>query len=244
MTLDLSFDEVLTTTRAVRRRLDLDRAVDLETVRDCLRIAVQAPTGGSIERWRWVLVQEPDVREQVAEIYRAATAEVFKAAEAAAPSDNSRKAYKGARALAEVLERVPLLVFPCVEGEPRAWTVSGAATFYGSIIPAVWSFQLALRSRGLGSTYITAHLRAADAMAKVLGIPEGVTQVAMLPVAHTLGTDFKPAGREPVEGVTYLDRWGQGVPGWTRSAAVESSTTAYRSSAIQVCRPPTPGATT
>lgn len=217
MKLDLSVDEVLTTTRAVRRRLDLDRGVDMETVRECLRIAVQAPTGGSVERWRWLLVQDANVRKQVAVIYRTVTAEIFQAAEEAAPSDNSRRAYRGARGLAEVLERVPLLVFPCVQGEPRAWTSSGAATFYGSIIPAVWSFQLALRSRGLGSTYTTAHLRAADAMAEVLGIPVGVTQVAMLPVARTLGTDFRLAGREPVETVTYLDRWAQGVPGWTPS---------------------------
>lgn len=220
MTRQMTFDEVATTTRAVRRRLDLDRAVELEIVRECLRIAVQAPTGGSVERWRWLLVQGPALRKQVAEIYRSVTAEIFEAAQASAATDNSRKAYEGARALADVLEHVPLLVFACVEGEPRAWTSSGAATFYGSIIPAVWSFQLALRSRGLGSTYTTAHILAADAIASVLGIPDGVTQVAMLPVAHTIGIDFKPATRGPVEDVTYLDGWARGVPEWDKSARI------------------------
>jgi nitroreductase len=217
--LDLGFDEVLTTTRAVRRRLDLERPVDRETIRECLRIAVQAPTGGSVERWKWLIVEDRATRAKVADLYRSATAESFQRSQETAPSEESRRAYAGALLLADVLDRVPVLVFPCMDGAPRAWTTLGAAAFYGSILPAVWSFQLALRSRGLGSTFTTAHLLVEGQIGEVLGIPDGVTQIAMLPVAHTIGDDFKPANRGAVEDVTFLDTWGERVAGWDSGCA-------------------------
>lgn len=211
MMLDLTADELLSTTRSVRHRLDLDRAVELGVVRQCLELAVQAPTGGSVESWRWLLVRSADTRARIADIYREVTAELFEHRRATATSESSRRAYAGALALADVLDRVPLLVFPCVERRVAAHEPAALSAFYGSIIPAVWSFQLALRSRGLGSTFTTAHLRAAPAVAAVLGIPDTVTQIAMLPVAYTIGTEFKPATRRPVEEVTYLDTWAAAV---------------------------------
>lgn len=212
---------LLSTTRAVRRRLDLDRAVKLEVVRDCLRLAMQAPTGGSIERTRWILVTDREQRRAVADLYREATTESFLLAEETAMSEVSRKAYSGAGHLASVLERVPVLVFPCIAAVPPAATTHAIAGLYGSIVPAVWSFQLALRSRGLGSAYTTAHLRLERRFAELLDIPDGVTQVAMLPVAHTLGTEFKPAARGAVEDITYAESWGQKVPGWIAAPSPE-----------------------
>lgn len=205
-------DLLLSTTRAVRRRLDLDRPVDLGVVRDCLELAVQAPTGGSNERWRWLVVTDPERRREVAGLYREATEVAFRQAEEGAATEASRKAYAGARLLADLLDRVPVLVFPCVAAPAPEATTHAAAGFYGSIVPAVWSFQLALRSRGLGSTYTTAHLRLEQRFAALLGIPDGVTQIAMLPVAHTLGTGFKSAARGPVEDITYVDAWGTPFP--------------------------------
>jgi nitroreductase len=199
-------DLLLSTTRAVRRRLDLERPVDPATVRECLELAVQAPTGGAVERWRWLLVADPATKQAVADLYREVAAAPFRDALDQAQTPTSQKAYDGALQLADTLERVPLIVFPCMLGRPPE-TPYGAAGFYGSIIPAVWSFMLALRSRGLGSTYTTAHLRAEQRFAELLGIPADVTQIAMLPVAHTLGTSFRPAARGPVEEIIYVDRW-------------------------------------
>jgi nitroreductase len=176
-------------------------------VTECLRLAVQAPTGGNRQGWRWLVVTDPERRARVAEIYRAAALEPFTAALAAAPDEATRRAYQSALWLADVLPQVPVLVLPCVVGRVDPPTTNGYASLFGSIIPAVWSFQLALRSRGLGSTYTTVHLRREAEMAALLGIPEGVTQAALLPVAYTKGTEFRPAARRPVEEVTYIDGW-------------------------------------
>lgn len=204
----MDLDQALTTTRAVRRRLDLDRPVSLGVLKECLTLAFQAPTAGGVERWRWLFVTEKETRADIATLYREASVESFRAAHEAARNDSTRRAYAGALALAETLEHVPVLVIPCLNGEPRSWNNQSAAPFYGSIFPAVWSFQLALRSRGLGSTLTTAHLKVADRVGQRLAIPEDVTQVGLLPVAYTLGTNFKPATRATAEDVAFLERWG------------------------------------
>ncbi len=201
-------DEMLTTTRAVRKRLDLQRPVEPEVIEECLRLAIQAPSGGNRQDWRFLVVTDPQVKARLAENYRAGALDVFNAARDGATEEGSRKAYEGAVHLAETLEQVPVIVIPCQLGTLPGFTNQAAAGFYGSVIPAVWSFMLALRSRGLGSTYTTAHLRREAEVAAILGIPEGVTQIAMLPVAYTIGTDFKQADRMPVSGVAFRDRWG------------------------------------
>lgn len=206
----MTADELLTTTRAVRRRLDLERPVEDKVIEDCLGLALQAPTGGGRQEWRWLVVMGAETRSALADIYRAAAKEMFELRLATATDDASRKVYAGALHLAEILDRVPVLVLPCIQGRVDDGSSRSAASLYGSIIPAIWSFQLALRSRGLGSTYTTAHLRQEAAVARLLGIPADVTQVALLPVAYTRGQDFKPASRKPVKEVAFLDRWGSG----------------------------------
>ena len=206
-------DRLLTTTRAVRRRLDLHRPVDRSVVLDCLRIAIQAPSGGNSQPWRWLVIDDPDLVAAVAEEYRVAYGpyiEVQRAALAARGGDLDHPVLRSSDFLADHLHEVPVLVLPCLlarlEEEP---TVADTAGFYGSILPAVWSFQLALRSRGLGSCFTTLHLHREAEVASLLGIPATVTQVSLLPVAYTIGTDFKPASdRRPVEAVTYLNAWG------------------------------------
>ena len=210
MPLDLaSVDHVLTTTRSVRRRLDLSRPVEPEVIEDCLRLAIQAPTGGNSQGWRWIVVTDPGLRLQLAELYRdIATPYLAAGLENGAPSEQQQRVVDSAKYLADVLDQVPVHVIPCLYGELEgvpAWAAAGA---YGSIIPAVWSFQLALRSRGLGSVFTTLHLPHADRAAELLGLPAGVTPAALLPVAYTIGTDFRPAPRRPVDEVTFLDRWG------------------------------------
>jgi len=202
-------DRLLSTTRAVRRRLDLDRPVEREVVLDCLRLAVQAPTASNSQGWRWMVVTDPDKRALIAQAYREVGSAYLEQARDQAQDAQTIRVYDSAIELTQVLERVPVLVIPCVQLEYELANNAMAAGVYASVIPAAWSFQLALRSRGLGSVWTTLHLFQADRIATALGIPDAVMQVAMIPVAYTIGTDFTPAQRPPVEDITYWNSWGE-----------------------------------
>lgn len=202
-------DKLLSTTRAVRKRLDLGKPVEREVLLDCIRLSQQAPTGSNTQMWRWVVVLDPDKRRAIAEIYARGAQYLEEAKRGLAEDDHqTHRVYASADYLVEHLHEVPALVIPCVIGrppEPQQHVVT--ASIYGSILPAVWSFQLALRSRGLGSTYTTLHLGWEQEVAAVLNIPEQVMQVALLPVAYTVGTEFKVAQRQPPEEITHWDGW-------------------------------------
>lgn len=201
-------DRLLSTTRAVRRRLDLDRPVERDVLLECLRLAVQAPTGGNAQGWRWLFVTDPEKKEALADLYREAGAGYLASSRAAGTGDaQTDRVLDSAIYLSEHLGRVPVLLVPCLEGRPRAPKPVEAASFWGSILPAVWSFQLALRSRGLGSTFTTLHLAFERRAGELLGIPREYSQAGLLPVAYTVGTQFSPAARPPVEQITYWDRW-------------------------------------
>jgi nitroreductase len=206
-------DRLLTTTRAVRRRLDLTRPVDRKVVLDCLRIAAQAPSGGNTQRWRWLVVDDPEVRAGLADVYRRGFDPYIaeqKAAIVAAGGDENHPIVRSSAYLADHLAEVPVHVIPCLlDPLPERPTPAQVSGVYGSIIPAVWSFMLALRSRGLGSAFTTLHLEQEHEAREVLGIPNTVTQVALIPVAYTTGGDFRPAERRQVEEVTYWNRWRQ-----------------------------------
>jgi nitroreductase len=203
-----SIDWVLTTTRTVRRRLDLERPVDVDVVLDCLDLALQAPTGGDLQRWRWIVITDPAVKAQVRDVYVEALYEASGGRRASGDPAADRM-LDDAWHLARQLHRVPVLVLACIEGRTAPdRSQAQTAALYGSIYPAVWSLQLALRSRGLASAMTTVHLERHEAMAEVLGIPDRVTQAALLPVAHLLGHDLRRAPRRPVDDVAFADRWG------------------------------------
>lgn len=201
-------DALLSTTRAVRKRLDLDRDVPDDVLLECLQLAVQAPTGSNRQGWRWMVVRDADKKRQLAELYReAGGAYLAESAKTAPAGTQTGRVMDSANYLAENLERVPVMVIPMIIGRLETLETSAAAGFYGSIVPAMWSFQLALRSRGLGSCYTTLHLGREKEAAELLGIPDHITQAGLLPVGYTKGTDFKPATRDPVEQITYLDTY-------------------------------------
>jgi nitroreductase len=200
-------DELLSTTRSVRKRLDLERPVEREVILECLRLAVQAPTGSNEQGWRWMVVTDPAKRARIAELYSEAGAAYLEQA-AAEAEGQTRRVYESAFYLTKILDQVPVHVIPCIERRFDGAANGIAASAYGSILPAAWSFLLALRSRGLGSVWTTLHLFKEREVAELLGIPDDVTQVALFPVAYTIGTDFKPASRKPVEELTYWDEWG------------------------------------
>jgi nitroreductase len=204
-------DALLATTRAVRKRLDLERPVPREVILECLRLAVQAPTGSNQQGWRFVVVEDADRREKIAGYYAQAAGDYITKARdeiAARGEMQTARVYDSAAWLIDHLARVPVFVIPCIEGRPPADAANVMlASHYGSIFPAVWSFQLALRARGLGSVLTTLHLVHEREVAELLGIPDDIMQVALLPVAYTRGTDFKRAERPPVETITHWDRW-------------------------------------
>ena len=212
MKFDLAMtDELLATTRAVRKRLDLDRPVPREVLMECLELAVQAPTGGTSQGWRWLMVDDAEQRKALAELYRRAAKDYLSQAASAAGARGDRqteRVYNSASWLTDHLHEAPVHVVPCIEGRPPANAPAAMmAGLFGSIFPAVWSFQLALRSRGLGSVLTTLHLVHEQEAARILGLPDNLLQVALLPVGYTKGTDFKRASRPPVSTVTHWNRW-------------------------------------
>ena len=200
-------DHLLSTTRAVRKRLDLTRDVPRDVVLECLRLAVQAPTGSNSQTWRWVVVTDPDKRAELARLYTEGGRDYLAAAAGRESDDQTRRVYESALFLTEILDRVPVHVIPCIQGRADNLPNIMSASMYGSIMPAAWNFMLALRSRGLGSCWTTLHLMKEKDAAALLGIPDDVTQVALIPVAYTTGGDFKPAARPPIENITYWDSW-------------------------------------
>lgn len=203
-------DLLLSTTRSVRKRLDFERPVEREVLLECLQLAVQAPTASNRQTWRWVVVTDEDLRAKIADYYREAALPYLGEALAAAEGQGGqdKRVFDSALYLAENLERAPAFVIPCIEEDLGEMDRTGTIVALGSIIQAAWSFQLALRARGLGSTWTTLHLRHAKEVAELLGIPAGVTQVSLIPVAYTRGTDFKPAKRGPVTEITHWNQWG------------------------------------
>lgn len=200
-------DQLLSTTRAVRRRLDLDRNVPDDLLLRCIELAEQAPTGGDITSRRWLVVRDPEIKKKLADLYREAGGNrIVERAERHRGTGHPKQGVLDSAAhLAENLERVPVLVLATVWG---VHDDSGRPGLFDSVIQAAWSFCLALRSRGLGSAWTTLHLGKAKECAEVLGIPDDVTQVVLLPVAWTIGTEFKPASRRPASEIVWFDRWG------------------------------------
>jgi nitroreductase len=201
----MDVETLLTTTRSVRRKLDLDRPVEQEVITDCLRIAMQAPIAGNqLDSLRWMVVRDPALKAKIAEPIR----EVGRAAQEQYGHLVAERALASAKYLLDVIDRVPALVIACMRGKPEGGNAE-LSGFYGSAYPAIWNFQLALRARGLGSTISGYHLFGHEReVSDILGIPEDYTQIALLPVAYTTQRDFKPAARQPIEEITYFDGWG------------------------------------
>lgn len=200
-------DHLLSTTRAVRKRFDLDRPVERDVVLECIDLAQQAPSGGNTQGWRFVVVSDPELRLRLAELYRLAATGYLAQSVGDASDDQQLRVHASAVFLAENLERVPVHVLPCVYGRPSADATHNAG-LYGSILPATWSFMLALRSRGLGSVWTTLHLPHEAEAAELLGIPyDKVAQIGLIPVGYYTGETFRPVKRRPAAEITYWDGW-------------------------------------
>jgi len=203
-----SVDEALATTRVVRRRLDLDRPVDDQILLDCIDIAEQAPTGGNQTSRRWVIIRDQAKKDRLAELYMeaAGTWMIESSHKLAGSGHPQERVMKSAAYLAEHLAEVPVIVIPTIIGVHDG---SGRPGLFDSVIQSVWSFSVALRARGLGSAWTTAILNRESAMAELLDIPAGMTQIAMVPVGWTKGTDFRKAPRYPAREITYFNDFGR-----------------------------------
>ncbi|WP_246243046.1 nitroreductase family protein [Amycolatopsis pithecellobii] len=212
--LDLTPEELLTTTRSVRYRLDLNRPVDPALLRRCVELATQAPTGRHEQGWSFVVVTDPERRAALARLWRKGLGQGDRpmstdAMERAYVRPGSmERVWSGLRHLAENLHRVPALVVPCIEGRTDGLGADRQAGKWGSLFPAVWSFMLAARLHGLGTVLTTGNMPVEREVAELLGIPyDTVMQAAVIPVAHTVGTDFRAAPRIPVDDVLHWDKW-------------------------------------
>ena len=209
MLLELTPDELLTTTRAVRKRLDLERPVEREVLEECLALAQQAPTGSYKQDWHFVVVTDPELRAGLAELWRKGGEKYLAGVEKPEEIPGMMgRVLGGVFHLRDHLHEVPVHVIPCIEGRTDGKGVFAQASRWGSVMPAAWSFMLAARSRGLGSVWTSFHLAYEQEAAELLGIPyDEVMQAALIPIAYTVGTDFKPAKRAPLETMVHWDRW-------------------------------------
>jgi len=208
--LELTPDELLSTTRAVRRRLDLTRPVEREVLEDCLRLAQQAPTASYSQNWHFVVVDDAERRAALADLWRRGGAAYLERRREAAEGAGGqlKRIVDAVSYLATHLHEVPVHVIPCVEGRTEDAPVPLQAARWASIFPAAWSFMLAARSRGLGTVLTSFHLMYEREAADLLGIPyEQVMQGALIPVAYTIGTDFKPGRRAPLDTMVHWDGW-------------------------------------
>ncbi len=222
--LGLSADELLSTTRAVRKRLDLEREVPMEVIKECMEMAVQAPSGSNSQGWQFMFVTDPEKKAAIGEYYRQAF-EVYKTMPQAIHylhkdskdtnlTDSQARSASSADYLGENMGKVPAMLIPCIAGRTDGPVPEGISPAimqgpqFGSIIPAAWSFMLAARARGLGTSWTTLHLFYEKEIAEILGIPyDEIMQIALIPIAYTKGTNFKPAYRPPVETVMHINEW-------------------------------------
>lgn len=208
----LTPEELLTTTRSVRKRLDLERPVSREVVEECLRIAFQAPNGSNTQTWGWVLVDDPALKVKMAEIYRQGLvdhqASPYARPAGAPRSPAAERISSSVQHLMDHMHEVPVLLVPTIGGRLEGAGTFGQASIWGSILPGVWNFMLALRTRGMGSAWTTLHLHREEEMADLLGIPyQKVTQAGMFPIAYTLGDKFHPADRSNSEQSIHWNGW-------------------------------------
>lgn len=200
-------DRLLTTTKQVRKRLDLERPVPRELLLECIEVAGHAPTGGNIQHNRWLVVDDDDLKARIAVRYQEVGYAYLDAQMSDVDDERQRRVADSARYLVDHIAEVPAMVIATrlgvVDGLPNVHV----AAFHGSVAPGVWSFQLAARARGLGSTWTTFHLGHEREIGELLGIPDSVTQVALLPVGFYTGASFRPAPRRPVREITYFNHW-------------------------------------
>jgi nitroreductase len=218
---DLTPDELLTTTRAVRKRLDLTRPVEHAAIEECLQIALQAPTGSNPHRWHWIFVDEPELKTRIADLYRSTLGDYSKRMRPAAAEDKPPgekpvaagqepafvRMTESVMHLMEHMQDVPVLMVPVQRGRTEGGDMFLQATYWSSLVPAIWSFMLALRARGLGSAWTTLTIQREAEMHELLGIPDGHTHAGVFPIAYTLGTNFHAAAREPAAEVLSWNGW-------------------------------------
>jgi nitroreductase len=214
MNLDLTADQLLSTTRSVRKRLDLERPVAREIVLECLDLALQAPTGSNRQGWHWMFITDADKKKALADLYKTNFLAYRDSGARPTYEDFDTRAQRqsavtdSANYLADHFHEVPILMIPLLEGRLDNLPAFAAASTWGSLLPAVWSFMLALRSRGLGSAWTTLHLPSEREAAEILDIPfDKYTQGGLFPIAYTVGTDFKPAARIPTDQIVHWNSW-------------------------------------
>ncbi|MDE0511930.1 MAG: nitroreductase family protein [Gammaproteobacteria bacterium] len=216
--IELSNRELLTTTRSVRKRLDLEKPVPMALIEECMEIAVQAPSGSNAQGWEFIFITDETIKSKIGEIYARAWQEYIKSPNSIEKrhSDSNDEKLKSSQKrsagsadfLSRNIGKVPILMIPCYKSRPDNLRLIGQATRFASIYPAVWNFMLAARTRGLGTSITTMHLMFEKEVSELLGIPyDDYMQCGLIPIAYTKGTDFKPAYRPAASTVMHINKW-------------------------------------
>ncbi len=209
MDLDLEHtDHLLLTTKQIRKRMDMTRPVPREILLECIDIASRAPMGSNLERNKWLIVEDADLKASIAELYRKNAESYFEEGRALTSDDRSERVISSAQHLSDHMHEVPAMVIPLRLDRVENATQGEQAGFYGSVLPGAWSFQMALRSRGIGSCWTTLHLGSEAEVGELLGIPDTVTQAVLMPVGYYTGDSFSVTPRRPAADITFIDRWG------------------------------------
>ena len=204
---EIGLFEAMYTQRALRR-LKPDPVPD-ELVTRLIEAATKAPSGGDRQPWAFIVIRDPKAREQIGAWYLDAWNKTYGAvpeANRASMPAGRKRVYKSAEHLALHLAEAPVLILVCARHALPPNLPHATSSHYGSVFPAVQNLLLAARGLGLGATLTTLH-KAHDAELKqLLGIPEKVETVALIPIGYAVGK-YGPTKRRPVEEVTHIDRW-------------------------------------
>lgn len=198
--------EIIRTTRSMRR-LKPD-PVPPELVRQILEAGVCAPSGGNMQRWRFLVVKDASIKETVGALYRRAWDEVvaprYRAGEPAPGSSRERfeRMLAAAEHLAHHIHEAPVWIVPCLEGDTPTRTAGS------SIYPVVQNMLLAARALGLGATLTTLYLNFEREAEAALGLPANWHSYAILPIGYPMGR-FGPVRRVALSDVVFEDRWGR-----------------------------------
>lgn len=201
-------DRLLLTTKQVRKRMDMSKPVPRDVLLECIDIASRAPMGSNLERNKWLIVEDAELKSKIADLYRKNSEPYFAQSGDVPTDDVAGRVVSSARHLSDEMHNVPAMVIPLRLDRVEEWPSGDVSGWYGSVLPGVWSFQMALRSRGIGSCWTTLHLGSEAEVSELLGIPDTVTQVALLPVGYYTGDSFSVAKRRPAADITFVNQWG------------------------------------
>ena len=196
------------------RRLKPDPVPD-ELIRKIIDAGLRAPTGGDAQNWRFIVVKDPEIKQRIQVVYKRAFEIVIARYRSSPPAPGKTEAHKqrmlkAVEYLTDHFHEAPVMIVCCLLND-TARAIGLAKMSGASIYPSVQNMLLAARALGLGSVLTTRHLLYEKEVNEALRLPENAETFAILPIGWPMGK-FGAVSREPVEKVTFFNRWGDPLP--------------------------------